>query len=108
MAEYKLTAAGTIAFYFNPFTPDGGVKIPVKVHPNLAPGTMIAWAETLPPWYVSNEAPMVAQMLTREDYTNTVWPKTDRTQYYGTYVQECLAIYCPFAMGYITNIAPTA
>ncbi len=105
MVEYKLTAAGVVSFYFNPFTPDGGVKIPIKVHPNLAPGTLIAWAERLPPWYVSNNTPNVAEMLVRRDYYTEVWPKTSRTQYYGTYCSEVLAIYAPFSCGIITNIA---
>lgn len=108
MAEYRLTAAGTIAFYFNPYTPDGGTKIPVKIHPNLAPGTIIAWAEKLPAWYVSNETPLVSEMLTRKDYYTTMWPKVSRAQDYGVYCQEALAVYAPFAMGGITNIAPSA
>lgn len=104
MVEYKLTAAGVVSFYFNPYTADGGVRIPIKIHPNLQPGTLLAWAERLPPWYVSNETPMVAEMLTRRDYTNEVWPRTNRAQYYGVYVQEALAVYAPFCMGVITNI----
>lgn len=106
-AAYKLTAAGTVSFYFNPFTPDGGTKIPVKIHPNLAPGTILAYAEKMPPWYVSNETPLVAEMLTRKDYYTTQWPKVSRQQDYGVYAQEALAVYAPFAMGGITNIAPT-
>lgn len=105
MVEYKLTAAGVVSFYFNPYTADGGVRIPIKIHPNLAPGTLIGWCEKLPPWYVSNATPMVAEILTRKDYTNEVWPRTNRVQYYGVYTQETLAVYCPFAMGIITNIA---
>lgn len=105
MVEYKLTAAGVVSFYFNPYTADGGVRIPIKIHPNLAPGTIIGWAEKLPPWYVSNATPMVAEMLTRKDYTNEVWPRTNRVQYFGVYVQECLAVYAPFCLGSIVNIA---
>lgn len=105
MVEYKLTAAGVVSFYFNPYTADGGVRIPIKIHPNLAPGTLIGWCEKLPPWYVSNETPMVAQILTRQDYVNELWPRTNRVQYFGVYAQETLAVYAPFAMGIITNIA---
>ena len=104
MVEYKLTAGGVVSFYFNPYTADGGVRIPIKIHPNLAPGTIIGWAEKLPPWYVSNETPMVAEILTRQDYMNEVWPRTNRVQYYGIYAQETLAVYAPFSMGIITNI----
>jgi hypothetical protein len=104
MVEYKLTAAGVVSFYFNPYTPDGGVRIPIKIHPNLPPGTLVGWAEKLPPWYISNEIPEVAVVQTRQDYYTEVWPKTTRAQYYGIYAQEALAVYAPFAMGVITNI----
>jgi hypothetical protein len=106
-AEYKLTAAGVISFYFNPYTADGGMKIPVKLHPNVPPGTIMAYAERLPSWYVSNETPLVAEVLTRKDYYTQVWPKITRQQDYGVYAQESLAIYAPFATGLITGIAPT-
>lgn len=104
MVEYKLTAAGVISFYFNPFSADGGVRIPIKIHPNLAAGTILGWAERLPPWYVSNSTPEVAQILTRQDYYAEVWPKTTRRQYYGIYAQEALAVYAPFGISVITNI----
>lgn len=104
---YKLTANGVVGWYFNPFTPDGGTKIPVKIHPNLAPGTIIAWAERLPAWYVSNETPLVAEVLTRKDYYTQMWPKVTRQQDYGVYTQEALAVYAPFGLGVITNIAPS-
>lgn len=103
-AEYKITAAGVVAYYFNPYTPDGGVKIPINIHPNLAPGTILAWAEHLPPWYVSNAVPESFVVQTRQDYYAEVWPKTTRAQYYGVYTQEVLAGYVPFAMGVLTNI----
>lgn len=102
--EYKLTASGVISYYFNPYTADGGVKIPVKIHPNLAAGTILAYAEKLPPWYVSNATPEVAQVLTRQDYYAEVWPKITRRQYYGIYAQEVLAVYAPFGIGILTGI----
>lgn len=104
MVEYKLTAGGVVSFYFNPFTADGGVRIPIKIHPNLQPGTIIAWAERLPAWYVSNETPVVAEVLCRRDYYNELWPRTTRAQYYGVYCQAVLAVYAQFALGIITNI----
>lgn len=103
-AEYKLTASGVIAFYYNPFTPDGGVKMPVKVHPNIMPGTLMARSEILPPWYVSNNVPEVAVVQTRQDYYAEVWPKTTRVQFYGVYSQEVLAVYTTFAAGILYNI----
>lgn len=103
-AEYKLTANGVIAFYFNPFTADGGVKIPIKIHPTLAAGTLFGFAQTLPPWYISNAVPEVAVVQTRQDYYAEVWPKTTRAQFYGIYAQEALAVFAPFSMGIINNI----
>lgn len=102
--EYKLTAAGVVSYYYNPFTPDGGVRIPLNIHPYLAPGTMMFWAENLPPWYVSNAVPECAVVQTRQDYYAEVWPKTTRSQFYGVYSQEVLAMYVPFSIALITNI----
>lgn len=103
--EYALTAGGVIEYYYNPFDINGGQKIPVKVHPNLAPGTILAWCERLPQWYQSNEVPNVAEMLTRRDYYRIDWPLRTRQREYGVYAEEVLAVYAPFAMGILTNIA---
>lgn len=104
ISEYRISASGVIAFYYNPYTPDGGVKMPIKVHPNMPAGTLFARAEVLPPWYVSNNVPEVAVVQTRQDYYAEVWPKTTRIQFYGVYVQEVLAVYATFAAGLIYNI----
>lgn len=103
-SEFKLTAAGVVAFYFNPFTADGGIRIPIKIHPTLAAGTLFGFAQTLPPWYISNAVPEVAVVQTRQDYYAEVWPKTTRAQFYGIYTQEALAVFAPFSMGIVTNI----
>lgn len=107
MPDYMGMAGNVISFYFNPYSPDGGTKIPVKIHPNLAPGTIMMVCETLPAWYVQNETPAVAEVLTRKDYYTQAWPKVARRQDYGIYCQSALAIYAPFAVAIITNIAPT-
>ncbi len=101
---YAIVAAGAVEFYFNPFAVDGGVKIPVKVHPDLPPGTLIGWCEHLPPAYQSNEVPNVAEIKTRRDYYRVDWPLRTRQREVGVYAEEVLAIYAPFALGAITNI----
>lgn len=101
---YDLTANGTISYYFNPFDPNGGYKIPVKIHPDLAPGTIIAWAEKLPTWYQSNEVPNVAEVITRRDYYRMDWPLRTRQREYGVYAEEVLAVYATFGLGVISNI----
>lgn len=102
---YAIVAAGAVEFYFNPFALDGGVKIPVKVHPDLPPGTLIGWCERLPSAYQSNEVPNVAEIKTRRDYYRVDWPLRTRQREVGVYAEEVLAIYAPFALGAITNIA---
>jgi hypothetical protein len=101
-AEYHLAAGGTIDFYYNPFL---GKKIPIRVHPNLGSGTIFGWAEDLPVQYQSNEVPNVAEVKTRRDYYQIDWPITTRAQMAGVYAEEVLAVYAPFAMGCIYNIA---
>ncbi len=101
---YGLTAGGTISFYYNPFRLDGGQRIPVKIHPQLAPGTVLGWAEDLPVQYQSNEVPNVAEVKTRQDYYQIDWPLRTRAREVGVYAEEVLAVYAPFAMGVIGNI----
>lgn len=103
---YKLTANGTISFYFNPFTADGGKMIPVKLHPKVPPGTVLLWCEELPLWYQNNEVSNVAEVHTRNDYYQLDYPLTKRMWESGVYAEEVLAVYAPFAMAVITNIAP--
>jgi hypothetical protein len=102
--EYKLTAGGTIEFYYNPFL-NGGMRVPIVIHPQVSPGTIVAWAEDLPMQYQSNEVPNVAEMKVRRDYYQVDWPPTTRADMSGVYVEETLAVYAPFAMSVLTNIA---
>lgn len=101
---YDLTAGGTITWYFNPFGVNGGMSIPVMLHPTLAPGTILAYAEELPTYYKSNNTPAVAQVITRRDYYRIDWPLVTRQRQYGVYAEEVLAVYAPFAMGILTNV----
>ncbi len=103
--EYQLTASGVVQFYYNPFAIYGGLRIPIKIHPRVPPGTILGWAENLPIQYQSNEVPNVAELKTRQDYYQIDWPITTRQRQVGVYAEEVLAVYAPFAMGVITNIA---
>lgn len=101
---YGITANGVVRWYFNPFSVDGGTDIPVKVHPDLPPGTVLLHTERLPEWYQSNEVPNVVEVLTRRDYYRVDWPLRTRKREFGVYSEETLACYAPFAMGVINNI----
>ncbi len=102
--EYQITASGVVQFYYNPFAIYGGLRIPIKIHPRVPPGTIIGWAENLPIQYQSNEVPNVAELKTRQDYYQIDWPIVTRQRQVGVYAEEVLAVYAPFAMGVITNI----
>jgi hypothetical protein len=101
---YDLAAAGAVSYYFNPFALNGGLRIPIRIHPKVPPGTIIGWAENLPVQYQSNEVPNVAEVKTRQDYYQIDWPVVTRQRQVGVYAEEVLAVYAPFAMGVITNI----
>ncbi len=102
--SYELAASGTVSFYYNPFALNGGLRIPIRIHPRVPPGTIIGWAENLPIQYQSNEVPNVAEVKTRQDYYQIDWPVVTRQRQVGVYAEEVLAVYAPFAMGVITNI----
>ncbi len=103
--EYILTAGGVVEFYYNPFmAPGAGRRIPITIHPNVPPGTIIGYARDLPIQYQSNEVPNIAEIKTREEYYQIDWPITTRARQVGVYAEEVLAIYAPFAMGIIGNI----
>jgi hypothetical protein len=106
-SSVKVTAGSVVGWYFNPYTADGGRFIPIIIHPNMVPGTIFGYAETLPASYMSNECPTVAEVLIRQDYYVEKWVRTSRAQKYGTYAQEAVACYAPFCLAIITNIAPT-
>lgn len=101
----QLTSGGIIEYYFNPFLLDGGVKIPIKIHPNVPPGMILGWCEELPAQYQNSETPNVAEVKCRQDYYAIDWPITTRQRQKGVYCEEVLAVYAPFAMGVINNIA---
>src|SRR3954451_25002664 len=86
------------------FAINGGLRIPIRIHPRVPPGTIIGWAENLPVQYQSNEVPNIAELKTRQDYYQINWPVVTRQRQIGVYAEEVLAVYAPFAMGVITNI----
>lgn len=102
---YQLIAGGNIAFYFNPFAMGGGIKIPILIHPNLAPGTIVAYCEDLPMQYRSNNVPNTAAVKLRQEYYQLQWPLRTRAREFGVYCESVLAVYAPFAIGMITNVA---
>ena len=52
---------------------------------------------------MSDQTP--TEVRVRRDYYQIDWPVTTRAQMVGVYAEETLAVYAPFAMAAITNIA---
>ena len=105
LGEPGAVVAGTVvSHYYNPFALNGGVMIPILLHPDVPAGCIIGWADNLPAQYQSNEVPNVAEMHCRRDWYEIEWPLQTRSYQHGIYAEEVLAIYAPFAMGVISGI----
>jgi hypothetical protein len=102
----KMVAGQTVGYYMNPFTVAGGQLIPIKIHPNLPAGTLLAWTENLPAYYESSNVPQTCEIECRRDYYQIPWPIITRANETGVYAEEVLKVYATFCLGIITNIAP--
>jgi hypothetical protein len=100
-----LVAGQVVGFYFNPYSLNGGSLIPVRLHPNLVPGTLMGLCEDLPAVYRSPNTPNVAEVIARRDYYQVDFPQVTRQAMTGVYSEQVLAVYAPFSTGIITNIA---
>lgn len=103
-ADGQISAGQVVSHYYNPFTLGSGQMIPVLLHPNVPPGTILAWADNLPAQYQNNNVPNVAEMHIREEWRDIEWPLVTRSYQHGIYVQEVLAVYAPFAMAILSGI----
>lgn len=102
--QQSIMAGAVVGTYFNKYAMNGGVIIPIKLHPNLPAGTMFGWAQNLPAHYQSANVPQTAGIQCRRDYYQIPWPLIERKNTTGVYAEEVLKVYAPFAMGVITNI----
>jgi hypothetical protein len=84
---------------------NGNPVIPIRVHPVLAPGTILFWSQNLPAQYQSANVPQVASIDARRDYYQIPWPQVTRRQETGVYAEVALKCYAPFALAVLTNIA---
>lgn len=101
-----LMGGTVIKGYTNPFTmsASGGEFLPINLHPNLPPGTVIFLTRKLP--YQLSNVGNVFQMKLRRDYYQIEWPMRTRRYEYGVYMDGVLQHYFPPSMGVISNIAP--
>jgi len=99
-----VVAGNVVSHYYNPWALNGGVMIPILLHPDVPAGCLIAWADNLPAQYQSNEVPNVAEMKCRRDWYEIEWPLVTRSYQHGIYAEEVLAVYAPFAMAILSGI----
>ena len=88
--------------YTNPFTMAGAAELPIKLHPNLPPGTVMFMTDKLP--YPLSNVTNINQIRTRREYYQLEWPLKSRKYEYGVYADEVLQCYFPPSLGMITNI----
>lgn len=89
--------------YLNKFAMDGALEIPIHLHPNVPPGTILYFCDKLP--YPLSNVTNVVQMRMRRDYFAITWPEKTRKWEYGVYANGVLQNYFPPAFGVRSNIA---
>jgi hypothetical protein len=96
----KVNGGAVIGSIMNPFT---NQLVEIEVHPNMPPGTMLLWSDSVP--YPLNDVGAIVQKKCRRDYYSIEWPINRRRYEYGTYFDGVLQCYFPPAFGVINCIA---
>jgi hypothetical protein len=99
-SQPALLGGASIAKYWNKFTQS---FLDIRIHPNLAPGTMFFNSTEIP--YPLSGVDNVSFVRCRRDYYQIEWPVVSRQYVYGVYADEVLVCRAPFALGVIANVA---
>jgi hypothetical protein len=105
----QLVGAVIARAYLNKFTKGitgaaaDGQEIPINLHPNLPPGTMLYATEQIP--YPQSGVNNVMQFRAQKGWRATLWPKVTRRWEFGVYIDGVLQNYFIPAFGLRTNIA---
>lgn len=97
-----LAGGAMVRSYLNKFSMSGAKEIPIHLHPNMPPGTVLFYTDVLP--YPLSNVTNVLQIRALRDYYQVEWPLRTRKYEYGVYSHEVLQNYFPPAFGIITNI----
>lgn len=101
--QAKIAGGIKVTSYMNKFAMNGVVDLPINLHPNMPPGTVLFVTEKLP--YPLSNVANVLQIRARREYYQIEWPLRSRKYEYGVYCDEVLQCYAPFSLGVIYNIA---
>lgn len=105
ISQLQFAAGMVIGTYLNKFTMAGGQLVPIRLHPNVVPGTIMFLTWNLP--YPLSNVAVPMRVKTRREYYQLEWPITKRRYEYGVYVDEVLQHYFPPSIGYINNVGKT-
>lgn len=101
--DVTVTAGAIVGYYLNKFSLEGGKLIPIRLHPNLPPGTILYRKKTIP--YPLSNVTNIVEIRYLRDYYQIAWPPRTRKYEYGIYSREVMPIYFLPAFGVRTNIA---
>lgn len=102
----QIMGGGQLKGYMNSFAVAGGPpEIPITVHPDMPPGTVLFLTDSLP--YALNNITNVLQVRTRRDYYQTEWPRRTRAYEYGVYTDQVLQNFFMPGMYVLTNLSAT-
>lgn len=92
-----------VARLTNPVT---GTEIPVRVHPTIPQGLMLALSSKLPAWYVPTDIPTVWAMDLPQDYVEIDYPPAVASPYWQVEVRfyGALKLYIPALQGALRGI----
>jgi len=103
VSQGMLAGGYMVRSYLNKFSMGGVKEIPIRLHPNMPPGTILYYTDTIP--YPTSNVTNVVQVRARRDYHQIDWPIVTRSYPYGVYADEVLQNYFPPAFGVRSNIA---
>ena len=98
----QFVAGNRVISLLNPFAMGASPEVPLRIHPYVPPGTLVAVTEMLP--YPLSGVSSVMEMRLRQDYYTIEWPARNRLYESGVYVDGVLVHYLPPSLGIITNI----
>ncbi len=102
-SQGKITGGSLAVSYLSKYTMSGAKDIPIKLHPQLSPGTILFDISTNP--YPHSRLNNVREILTQRDYYSLLYPIRTRRWEYGTYVHEVLAHRLPQLTAVISGAA---
>lgn len=104
----QLIGATIARAYLNRFTAglqsgnNAGTEIPIELHPNLPPGTLMFDTDRVP--YPLSGVNNVKQFRARKNFYATLWPRVKRRWEYGVYLNGVFQNYFIPGFGMIQNI----